>query len=153
MVACKRWHRTLFRDKHIYRDLNIEFLSTFHVKVTRGPQYQAGYILFYSQGQFYEMNLGIFNNIFGFPPSMDLLNRQVPRKFNRMQFGVNFLGALGTTLVHQSAYILETLALEWLNVFSYSFFPRENSLSVPRLSELYFLSCILDGVQLDPSSF
>ena len=35
----------------------------------------------------------------------------------QMHFGVNFRGVLGTTLVHQSAHILETLALEWLNVF------------------------------------
>jgi len=59
---------------HIYRDLTLEFLSTLHVEVTRGPQHQAGYIFCYSQGQFYELNLGTFNSIFGFPPSMDLRN-------------------------------------------------------------------------------
>jgi len=32
-------------------------------------------------------------------------------------------------------------------------FAQGNSLNVPRLSELYFSSCVLDGVQLDPSSF
>ena len=30
---------------------------------------------------------------------------------------------------------------------------QDNSLNVPRLSELYLLSCMLNGDQLDPSSF
>jgi len=60
--------------EHTYRDLTLEFMSTSHVEVTRGPQCQAGYILFYFQGQFYELNLGTFNSIFGFPPSMNLPN-------------------------------------------------------------------------------
>ena len=60
--------------EHTYRDLILEFLSTIHVEVTRGPQYQAGYISFYLQGQFYELNLGTFNSIFGFSPRMDLTN-------------------------------------------------------------------------------
>jgi len=58
--------------EYTFRDHTLEFLSTLHVEVTRGPQSQAGYILFYLQGQFYELNLGTFNSIFGFPPSMDL---------------------------------------------------------------------------------
>jgi len=61
--------------EHTYRDLTLEFLSTLHVKVTRGPQCQGGYISFYLQGQLYELNLETFNSIFAFPPSMDLLNR------------------------------------------------------------------------------
>jgi len=36
--------------EHTYRDLTLEFLSTLHVKVTRGSQCQAGYISFYLQG-------------------------------------------------------------------------------------------------------
>ena len=34
-----------------------------------------------------------------------------------------------------------------------SLFTQDDILNVPRLSELYFWSCILDGVQLDPGSF
>ena len=64
--------------EHTYRDLTLEFLNTLHVEVTRGPQCQAGYTLFYLHGQLYELNLGTFNSIFGFPPSMDLPNCQVP---------------------------------------------------------------------------
>jgi len=72
--------------KHTYRDLSLEFLTTLHDKVTSGPQYQGGCIPFYLQGQFYELNLGTFDNIFGFPPIMDLPNRQVPQEFNPNAF-------------------------------------------------------------------
>jgi len=68
--------------EHTYRDLILEFLSTLHVEVTRGPQCQARYISFYLQDQLYELNLGTFNNTFSFPPRMDLANRQVPDEFN-----------------------------------------------------------------------
>jgi len=33
--------------EHTYRDLTVEFLSTLHVDVTRGPQCQAGYIVLF----------------------------------------------------------------------------------------------------------
>ena len=33
--------------KHTYQALTLEFLSTFHIKVTRRPQGQAEYISFY----------------------------------------------------------------------------------------------------------
>jgi len=33
------------------------------------------------------------------------------------------------------------------------FFAWDDSLNVPSLSKLYFLSCMLDSVKLDPSSF
>ena len=95
--------------EHTYRDLTLEFLSTLLVEVTRGPQCQNGCISFYLQGQFYELNLGTFNSIFGFPPSMDLLNYQVPREFNLNAFWVNFRGVLGTAVVYQSVHILRTL--------------------------------------------
>ena len=32
-------------------------------------------------------------------------------------------------------------------------FARDNSLNVPRLIEMYFLSCMLQGERLDPASF
>jgi len=57
---------------HTYYDLTLEFMSTLHVKVTSGAQCQEGYISFYLQGQFYELNLSAFNEIFGFPPSLDV---------------------------------------------------------------------------------
>jgi len=67
------WYGTLLEIKeHIYWDLTLEFLSTLHVEVTKGLQCQAGYVLFYLQGQFYKLNLGTFNGTFDFSPSMDL---------------------------------------------------------------------------------
>ena len=71
---------------HTYRNLTLEFLSTLHVEVTQEPQCQADYISFYLQGQFYELNLSAFNDIFGFPPSLDLLLHQVSREFNLNAF-------------------------------------------------------------------
>jgi len=38
-------------------------------------------------------------------------------------------------------------------ILACSLFARDDSLNVPRLSELYFLSCMLDGDQFDPGSF
>ena len=73
--------------------MTLEFLSTLHVEVIQGPWCQEGYISFYFQGQLYELHLAIFNEIFGFPPSMDLIDRQVPNIFNRNQF----LGAISRT--------------------------------------------------------
>ena len=73
---------------HTYRDLTLEFLST------KGPQYQAEYISFYLQGQFYELKLGAFNSIFSFPPSMDLPNRQVPCEFNPNAFWSELSGSV-----------------------------------------------------------
>ena len=86
--------------EHTYRDLTLEFLSTLHVKVTRGPKCQGGYITFYLQGQLYELNLGTFYGIFGFPPSMDVSHHQAPENSIRMYFGVNFQEVLGTVPVH-----------------------------------------------------
>jgi len=71
--------------EHTYQDLTVEFLCTLHGEV-RGPQCQAGYVSFYLQGQFYAWNLSTFNTRVGFPPSMDLSNRQVPREFNLNAF-------------------------------------------------------------------
>ena len=66
---------------HTYYDLTLEFLSTLHVEVTSGAQHQVGCILFHLQGQFYELNLSAFNEIFGFPLSLDVTMRKVPRQF------------------------------------------------------------------------
>ena len=61
--------------EYTYKDLTIEFLSTLHTEITKGPQCQAEYILFYLQGQLYELNLSTFNSIFDFSPSLDLPSR------------------------------------------------------------------------------
>ena len=111
--------------EHTYRYLTLEFLSTLHVEVTQGPQCQVWYISFYLQAQFYELNLGTFNSIFGIPPSMGLPNCQVsspPENSTRMHFGARFQGVLGTALVLPSAPTLGALAFEGLNVFLFVVF-------------------------------
>jgi len=80
--------------EHTHRDMTLEFLSTLYVEVTGGPQCPAGYISFYLQGQLYELNLGTFNSIFGFPPSMDLSHCQVPREFNPNTFWGELSGSV-----------------------------------------------------------
>jgi len=95
MVICKRPYGHFLEIKeHTYQDLTLEFLSTLHAEVTRGPQCQAGYISFYLLGQFYKMNLGIFNSIIDFPPCMDLSNCQVPHEFNPNAFWGELLGSV-----------------------------------------------------------
>jgi len=47
---------------------------------------KRGYISFYLQGQFYELNLSAFNEIFGFSPSLDVSMRKVPRQINSNAF-------------------------------------------------------------------
>jgi len=39
------------------------------------------------------------------------------------------------------------------HILACSLFVRDDSLNVPRLPQLYFLSCMLDVIQLDPGSF
>jgi len=74
------------RKDHTYCNLTLKFLSTWHVEVMNGAQCQEGYILFYLLGQFYELNLSAFNEIFGFPPSLDVTLRKVPRQVNPNAF-------------------------------------------------------------------
>ena len=50
---------------HTYHALTLKFLSMLNVEIIRGPRFQEGYISFYLQGQFYELNLNVFHEIFG----------------------------------------------------------------------------------------
>jgi len=61
-------------------------LSTLHVEVTSGPRCQEGYILFYLNREFYELNSSAFNSIFHFPPSLDLNQQHVLGEFNHNAF-------------------------------------------------------------------
>ena len=128
--------------EHTYRDLTLEFLSTLHVEVIRRPQSQAEYILFYLQGQLYGLKLGTFNSIFGFPPSMDLSHRQVPHEFNPNAFWGELLGSVrSTTSSSKCTHIRNPCIRVAQSILACSLFAQDDSLNVPRLSELYFLSC------------
>jgi hypothetical protein len=142
------------RKDHTYRDLTLEFLSTLHVEVTSGAQCQAGYISFYLLGQFYEMNLGSFNEIFGFPPSLDVPLRAVPRQFNPNAFWFEITGNYNyNTSSCKCTQIRNPCIRVAQRILASSIFARDDSVNVPRLSELYFLSCMLQDERLDPGSF
>ena len=102
----------------------------------------------------YELNLGTFKSIFGFPPSMDLSYRQVSHEFNPNAFLGELLESVRySTSSSKCTYIRNPCIRVAQRILAYSLFARGDSVNVPRLSELYFLSCMLNGVQLDRSSF
>ena len=74
---------------------------------------------------------------------MDLLHYQVPDKFNPNAFW----GELSGSVRHS------TSSSKCTHILACSLFARDDNLNVSGLSELYFLSCILDGDQLVPGSF
>jgi len=69
---------------HTYRDLTLESLSTLHVEVTSGAQRQR--VIYHFICRFYELNLRAFNEIFDFPPSLDVTMCKVLRQFNPNAF-------------------------------------------------------------------
>jgi len=140
--------------EHIYQDLTLEFLNTLYVEVTRRPQCQPEYISFYLQGQFYELKLGTFDGIFDFWRSMDVPNWQVPWEFNPNAFLGKLSGNVRySTSSSKCTHIRNPCIRVALCILACCFFAWGDSLNVQRLSELYFLSYMLDGVQLDLSSF
>ena len=102
----------------------------------------------------YKLNLATFNSIFSFLPSMDLLNRQVPREFISNAFWGGILGSVRySTSSSKCIHIRNPCIRVAQRILACSLFARDDSLNVPRLSELYFLSCVLDEDQLKPGSF
>jgi len=129
-------------------------LSTLHVEVTSGAQFQAGNLSFYLLGQFYEMNLSVFNEIFGFPSSLDVTLRKVPRQFNPNAFWFEIAGNYNyNTSSCKCTQIRNPCIRVAQRLMSSGIFARDDSVNVPRLSELYFLSCMFHGERLDPGSF
>ena len=85
---------------------------------------------------------------------MDLSHRQVAREFNPNAFGDELSGSVRySTSSSKCTHIRNPCAGVAQRIFACSLFARDNSLNIPRLSELYFLSCMLNGDQLDPGSF
>jgi len=140
--------------EHTYRDLTLEFLSTLHVEVTRVPQCQAGYMSFYLLRQLYELNLGTFNSIFGFPPSMDLSHRQVLGEFNLNVFLSELSGSVRySTSSLKCTHNRNPCIRVAQRILACSLYAWDDSMNVLRLSELCFLSCMLDGDQFELDSF
>ena len=85
---------------------------------------------------------------------MDIPNRQFPCEFNPNAFLGELSGSVRySTSSSKCTHIRNPCIRIAQHILACSLFARDNSLNVPRLSELYFLSCMLDGVQLDPGSF
>jgi len=105
-------------------------------------------------GSLYEFNLSAFNEIFGFPPSLDVTLRAVPRPFNPNAF---WLEITGNSNYNTSSCKCTQIRNPCLRVaqrtLATGLFVRDDSVSVPRLSKLYFLSCMPHGERLDPGSF
>jgi len=142
------------RKDHTYRDFTLQFLSTLHVKVTSGAQCQEGYISFYLLGQFYEFNFSVFSEIFGFPPSLDVTLRAVPRPFNPNAFWLEITGSSNYNTSSCKCIQIRNPCLRVAQrIMATGIFARDNTVSVPQLFELYFLSCMLHGERLDPGSF
>ena len=106
------------------------------------------YIILFA-GQLYELNLGTFKSIFSFPHSMDLSNRQVPLEFNPNVFWGELSGNVRySTSSSKCTYIRNPCIRVAQCILTYSLFAWDDSLNIQRLSELYFLSCMLDAVSL-----
>jgi len=56
------------------------------MEVMSGPRCQEGYISFYINRDFFELNLNAFNSTFNFSPCLDLDRCYGPRKFNPNAF-------------------------------------------------------------------
>jgi len=85
---------------------------------------------------------------------MDLSNRQVPREFNPNAFWGELLGSVRYSTSSSKCTNIRNPCIRVAHrILTCSTFAQDDSLNVSRLSELYFLSCMLDGVQLDPDSF
>ena len=113
---------------------------------------RQGYISFYWQGQFYELNLSRFNEIFGFPPSLHVSIRKVPRQFNPNAFWQE-IGRTTTIIpLHVCTHIRNPCIQVAQHIIALDIFARDESVNLPRLFEMYFLSCVLQGDRIDPRS-
>ena len=120
-----------------------------HVEVTSGAQCQAGYISFYLLGQFYEMNLSVFNEIFRFPLSLDVTLRTVPRQFNPSAFWFEIAGNYNyNTSSCKCTKIRNSCIRVAQRIMALGIFARDDGVNVPQLSKLYFLSCMFHGERL-----
>jgi len=120
------------RKDHTHRDLTLEFFSILHVKVTNGAQCQEGYILFYLLSQFYELNLSAFNEIFGFPPSLDLTLRKVPRQFNPNAFWFEIAGNYNYNTSSCKCTQIRNLCIRVAqHIMALGIFAKDGSVNIP----------------------
>ena len=99
------------------------------------------------EGQLYALNLGTFNSIFGLPLSMELSHHQVPCEFNTNVFwGELSRSVRYSTSSSKCTHTTNPCIRVAQRILACSLFARDDNLNVSKLFELYFLSCMLDGV-------
>ena len=85
---------------------------------------------------------------------MDLSHHHVPHEFNPNAFWGELSGSVRySTSSSTCTHIRNPCIRVAQRILASSLFARDDSVNVPRLFELYFPSCMLDGDQLDPGSF
>jgi len=96
------------------------------------------------------LNLGAFNGIFGFPVSLDLRWRCVPQEFNLNAFWYEIMWDYRyNTSTRKCTFIRNPCiqVAQWM--LACGIFARDDTLNVSRLSELYFLSYMINGGRSD----
>jgi len=88
-------------------------MSILHVGPASDPWHQEGCISLYLNREFYELNLSAFNEVFGFPNSVDLPHCHILQEFNLIQFGVKLRGTICMIPVIAKAQSLEIPKFEW----------------------------------------
>ena len=98
--------------------------------------------------------MSAFNEIFEFPPSSDVTMRKVPRQFNLNAFWFEIMGNYNYyTSSCKCTQIRNPCMRVAQRIMALGNFARDNSVNVPRLTEMYFLSCIIKGEHLNLESF
>jgi len=111
-----------------------------------GPLCQGGYVSFYLNREFYKLNLTAFNSMLGFPLSMDLLYRHVPKEFYLNVFWNETSGDYPYDTRNSKDTVIRNLYIRVAQrLLTNGLFAREHSLNVSHLSDLYFLCSMLQG--------
>jgi len=100
------------------------------------------------------LNLSAFNSIFGFLPNLDLDRHHGPREFNPNTFWYTITGNYQYDDSYSKGTITRNSCIQVGQcVLACGLFAREDGLTIPHLSELYFLYSILQGTLMDHGSF
>ena len=119
-----------------------------------GPRCQEGYISFYLNKEFYELNLSAFNSIFSFHHVWIYDTVMSLRNSTRILVDMKFSMIIGMTPTIPRVQLFEIPVFVWPNAcLLVVCFGREDTLNVPHLSKLYFLFSMLEGDQIGPRSF
>ena len=104
-------------------------------------------------GSFYELNLSVFNSIFGIPSSMDLLYCYVPKEFILSAFWYDLSGDYRYDTSNSKETVIRNPCICMVQrLLACGLFTWEDSLNVSRQSKFYFLYGMFQDDQIDPGS-